>query len=85
MNKTKYIKSGIYYETEITVDREGRTSIIVKSEPFDYRGNSKTLVDIELPNKTGDSKDAFKPIVRVNKGLEIEIKYLKSLNLIHNP
>lgn len=67
---TKIIKSGDY-EIEITIDRSGRTSIVIKTEPFDYRGNGKTLIDVELPAETGEFKNAFEPVVKVAKGIEI--------------
>lgn len=67
---TKYINSGSR-EIEITTDRSGRTSILVKGEPLDYRNNRKTIIEIELPANKGESKEAFEPVVKVAKGIEI--------------
>lgn len=69
---TKTIRSGIYYEIDITTDRTGRTSIVVRGESLDYRNNRKTLVDVELPSKTGEYKDAFPPTVHVREGIDVE-------------
>ena len=67
MNDTKYIKSGSYFEVAITTDRSGRTSIIVHENPH---LNNRIIVDIELPAKTGEFKDSFKPTVHKVKEVE---------------
>jgi hypothetical protein len=67
---TKIIKSGIYFEIAITTDRSGRTSIVVTDN---RRNCPQPIVDVELPCKTGEYKDAFKPSVKVQKA-EVEIE-----------
>jgi hypothetical protein len=65
---TKIIKSGIYWEIAITTDRSGRTSIVV----HDNKPYGAPLVDVELPARSGEFKDSFKPKVEATK--EVEIK-----------
>lgn len=62
---TKYIKSGTYVDIAVTTDRSGRTSIVVN-------GTNGLLVDVELPCKTGEYKDSFKPTVKIAKDVEVE-------------
>lgn len=69
---TKIIKSGSYFEISITTDRSGRTSIVVHDNKFPYQ--DKPLVDVELPAREGQFKDAFKPIVHTTKEVETDIK-----------
>ena len=73
---TKYIRSGIYYEIEITTDPSGRTSIIVTENPNSC--SRKQIVDVELPAKEGYFKDSFKSSVKiVTSKDEIEITRIK--------
>ncbi len=66
--KTKTIKSGIHHTVDITSDRSGRMSIVVYAD-------FKKVIDVELPPKTGEFKDVFKPCVRIfGKDVEIEDK-----------
>lgn len=65
--KTREIESGIFYRTMITTSSDGRTSIVVFDDAL-----YKRLVDIELPCREGEYKDAFKPMVRVHKDVEVE-------------
>jgi hypothetical protein len=60
---TKIIKAGSFFEVAITTDRSGRTSVVVSEVTgHNYRGSvSTTIVDVELPCKTGEFKDAFPP------------------------
>jgi len=67
---TRIIKSGSYFEIAITTDRSGRTSIVVNDNKFPYQ--DKPLVDVELPAREGQFKDAFKPLVKIGK--EVEVK-----------
>jgi len=67
---TKTIKSGSQHTIDITTDRSGRTSIVIY-EGFGYV-NSNKIIDVELPAKSGEYKDAFKPCVKIVKGVEIE-------------
>lgn len=65
---TKYLQSGSYYEIAVSTDRSGRTSIVVTENPHLH---NSPLIDIELPCKTGQHKDAFKPTVHKKKEVEI--------------
>jgi hypothetical protein len=67
--KTKYINSGGVFEITITTDPSGRTSIVV------YEKNKcQLLVDVELPAKKGQDRDAFKPTVHISEGQGVEIQ-----------
>lgn len=66
---TKYIKVGQYFEIAITTDRTGRASIVVHEYPHLH---NKTIIDVELPCKMGEFKDAFKSTVKVTKDIEVE-------------
>ena len=69
--KTQYIKAGKHYEVAITKNRQGRMSIVI------YNGvgwGQKQIIDVELPCKTGEYKDAFNPTVTVNESITVEVK-----------
>lgn len=68
---TKYINSGSAYEIAITTDRSGRTSIVVHEGP--NSPSRRQIIDVELPAKTGEWKDSFKPIVHATKEIELEV------------
>jgi hypothetical protein len=69
VTNTKYIKAGNFFAIAITTDCSGRASIVVHENPHLH---NKTIIDIELPCKRGEFKDAFKPSVKVTKEIEIE-------------
>jgi hypothetical protein len=69
MNKTKYIKAGSFYEIAVTTDRSGRTSVVITAN---LHLHNTTIVDVELPCKTGEYKDAFPPTVKVASGIQTE-------------
>lgn len=73
---TKIIKAGVFFEVAVTVDRTGRTSVIISEvKGHNYRGSvSETVVDVELPCQTGESKDAFRPSVKVKNGIDVKIE-----------
>jgi predicted ThiF/HesA family dinucleotide-utilizing enzyme len=70
---TKYIKAGNFVEIAITTDRTGRTSIVVHDNPRLY---NKTIIDVELPCRTGEYQYSFKPIVKVDKS-KVDVEGLK--------
>ena len=67
---TKNINSGRYFRIDITTDSSGRTSIIVKENPSTM--SQKTIVDVELPSKSGEFKDSFIASVEVAEGIEVK-------------
>jgi|GEM_PF-4741852 hypothetical protein len=67
---TKYIKVGNHYEIALTTDRSGRTSIVVHEKPH---WNNRTIIDVELPAKTGEYANSFKPTVKVKAEIETEV------------
>jgi len=65
----KYLKSGSHYKIAIITDNSGRTSIIVTENPH---VNNRRIIDVELPAKSGEFKDSFKPTVKTKREIEIE-------------
>lgn len=74
---TKYIKAGNYFEVAITTDRSGRASIVIHENPHI---NNETIIDVELPCKTGEYKDNFKPVVRLQKA-KVDVEELEGFRI----
>lgn len=66
--KTRIIKSGRYFEINITTDVSGRTTIMIYDNKIPFQ--QKALIEVELPAKTGEWKDNFNAIVKVAEGIE---------------